>query len=152
MKKNCLFVLAFLCLSVVASAQTEVQPAEAAASTPSAVAGLASTPAEPPVEQVAAKQDGPSVKSTCTAYCWDGSQVSGSCPGGTCTAQDSNCDAGIQGEVRCNGVLCASCPACPPPGYWCSTIVDGCNRYFDVTSGCCVSDLTSPRACNFDFC
>lgn len=149
MKKNCLFVLAFLCLSVVASAQSEVQPAETAVSTPSAVTTEASTLAEPPAEQVAAKQDGPVVRSSCTANCWDGSQAPSGYCSGTCTAQDSNCAAGIQGAAFCNGVLCASCPACPLD---CSTIGDGCNRYFDPSSGCCVSDLLSPRQCKFEIC
>jgi len=58
----------------------------------------------------------PALAKSCsaTANCWDGSQVSCSFTGagGTCTATDSNCDAGVRGSVNCNGTV-TSCPQCP---------------------------------------
>ncbi len=71
----------------------------------------------------------------CQANCWNGSTPS--CSGTSCSAQDSNCSAGIRGHVTCNGIT-TFCPACPtgggegcPSGY--------CQYVFHYGPGCCIS-------------
>jgi hypothetical protein len=68
--------------------------------------------------------DEPVPQATCTAECWDLSEVS--CGGSSCEAVDSDCANGVQGYVNCGGLI-QLCPRCPrkaycnchtPDGYW----------------------------------
>lgn len=85
-----------------------------------------------------------------TATCNDTSGVNVSCnfggSGGTCTFQNQNCDAGIRGQVNCNGAI-TQCPACPcgtPP--CCNCLATG------DCFACCRCDggtiLQCSQACN----
>lgn len=55
------------------------------------------------------------IEATCSAICDDGGQIS--CTGDACNAENSNCDAGVQGHVECDGTytycgLCKPVPEC----------------------------------------
>lgn len=58
--------------------------------------------------------DEPVPQATCTAQCWDFSEVS--CTGTSCEAVDSDCANGARGYVDCNG-LQQFCPRCPLKAY-----------------------------------
>jgi len=77
------------------------------------LAALAPSPGSTAVPGSVPEPVGVAVTSSCTAHCWDGSTVT--CSGTTCSAQDSNCVGGGQGQ--CTGtssgtILCPSCPTC----------------------------------------
>jgi hypothetical protein len=66
--------------------------------------------------------DDPVPQATCTAECWDFSEVS--CMGTSCQAVDSDCLNGVQGYVDCDGLI-QLCPRCKaycnchtPDGNW----------------------------------
>jgi hypothetical protein len=73
-----------------------------------------------PAPTLAAKRPASLEKALCSAQatCWDGSVIS--CLGNnsttSCSATDSNCSAGQQGSVTCDGntTACPPCPGCGP--------------------------------------
>lgn len=87
-----------------------------------------------------------SLQRYCEADCADGTTIATACTG-TCTAKDTDCDAGIQGTVTCNGVTQQTCTAsCPhnedPPQCrqpW------PCNYQYHHASGCCIDQLQDPN-------
>jgi hypothetical protein len=67
----------------------------------------------PPAAQDVAKRPSVGTKSTCTATCWNVSQVS--CSGTDCSAVNSNCSTGQRGYCSSSTSGTVYCPACPPP-------------------------------------
>lgn len=63
---------------------------------------------------------------TASANCWDGSTASCSAsgPGVTCSAVDSDCDAGVRGQATCDGQT-VFCPRCPEKAYCNCHLPDG---------------------------
>jgi hypothetical protein len=93
----------------------------------------------------AARRQGNGLYKSCsaTANCWDGTTKSctWSGAGGTCTATDSNCDAGIRGSVNCNGTVtsCLQCPCGTPMCCQCASSGD--------CFACCRCDGGTVRQC-----
>lgn len=128
-----LAAIAFLFVMVPASL---AEPAATPVCEPATVAAqsAAPTPFSPALEPPQGAQkdrmiDGPSAQATCDAQCHDGSTVW--CWGSSCSAEDSNCSAGIRGSCWGTDTGTRYCPKCPStcePGASC-TSNDDCGGY-----------------------
>jgi len=152
MKRTVLrFVLALAALGLMTSpamAAPGAQPSTPVLSTADFLASLA-TPAPEPMAKRPAIQG----KALCFAQasCGDGTYVScyGYSSTTSCSAADRNCDAGVQGHVKCDGVK-TKCPvACPTQPPTCEQLAAQCAS----TCGTCPVSFfnCSPYSCRCDF-
>ena len=98
-----------------------------------------------PAPETAAKRPHIAAKAMCTALC--GTDPSISCSGSVCSAADRNCAAGVQGNVKCDGVK-TKCPTpCPPPD--CDARAADCSAFCDL---CPITQFQcDPYICHCDF-
>ena len=83
-------------------------------------------------------------QSDCSATCADGSTIEiTNCPG-TCTAQDTDCGANIQGSVTCGPVTQTCTATCGPPIEPPCPTTWPCNYKYFFASGCCIDQLQDP--------
>jgi len=115
---------------------------------PQDLAGVvACSPSAAPVEMARGGGGDPGVgaQAFCQADCTEGADVS--CSGGSCSAVNQNCGAGVQGYVQCDGQY-QYCPTCQGGGGG-----GGCQSLFECRQFCpncpgCIKVCTDMQSCS----
>jgi hypothetical protein len=137
--------MALGCMLTFAALVLMTSPASAAPGSPQVAPVLSAADQEfiaslvAPAPELAAK--GPiEEKDTCTALC--GPYPSVSCTGTTCSSTNRNCTAGVQGNVKCDGVKTKCSPSCPACDVLQASCINTCGG-----SSCVLHFTCEPLSC-----